>query len=69
MGSLSIIHWLIVLAIMFGVFGVPVLRIIQNAGFSGWWVILAFIPIANWVGLWIFAFSRWPALAPSASSR
>lgn len=37
-------------------------RIVQNAGFDGWWVLVLLIPVVNIVMIWVFAFSRWPAL-------
>ena len=59
MASLSIWHWLVVL-IVIGLIGFPVLRILQKAGYSGWMVILWFIPLVNLVALWVFALARWP---------
>ena len=41
-------------------------RILHRAGYSGWWVILAIIPLVNIIMLWIFAFSTWPATRPSS---
>jgi uncharacterized membrane protein YhaH (DUF805 family) len=41
---------------------IPVVKIVQKAGYSGWWCILLFIPVVNVVFLWIFAFARWPKL-------
>jgi hypothetical protein len=62
MGSLSIFHWLIVIVVS-AIFVVPIVKIIQKAGYSGWWVLLWFVPIANIVMLWVFAFADWPNLA------
>ena len=59
MGGFSIWHWTIVGALL-ALFGVPVWRILNRLGFSGWWAILAFIPWVNVVGLWVIAFIRWP---------
>jgi hypothetical protein len=42
--------------------GVPIARILRRAGRSRWWVILAFVPLLNLLGLWLFAFARWPNL-------
>jgi hypothetical protein len=44
------------------IIGVPVANILHKAGRSRWWTILAFIPLLNLVGFWVFAFTRWPAL-------
>jgi Na+/melibiose symporter-like transporter len=45
----------------------PIIKILQKAGYSGWWVLLWFLPIGNIVALWIFAFADWPALRRSPS--
>lgn len=50
------------LAVMTIVFAVPGAIILRRLGFSRWWVILAMLPYANIVGLWVLAFVRWPAL-------
>jgi hypothetical protein len=42
--------------------GVPVASILHRAGRSRWWTLIAFIPLINLIGLWLFAFSRWPAV-------
>ena len=35
-------------------------RIIQKAGYSGWWALMGFVPIANIVMVFLFAFKEWP---------
>jgi hypothetical protein len=45
---------------------VPVWKIVSRAGFSGFWALLALVPLANLVALWLFAFASWPA-APRAT--
>jgi uncharacterized membrane protein YhaH (DUF805 family) len=47
----------IVLAVIF-----PYVRIIRRAGFSAWWILVTFVPILNFIMLWVFAFIEWPAL-------
>lgn len=37
-------------------------KIITKAGYSGWWVLIGLVPIANIVMFLVFAFSDWPAL-------
>ena len=64
MGTLSIAHWLIVIVLM-AIYGVPMALILSRAGYSRWWVIVFFVPLANVVALWVFAFARWPALRAS----
>lgn len=59
MGMFSVWHWIIVcLALL--LLGFPAMRILRRLGFSGWWVILAFLPWANVVALWVLAFIKWP---------
>lgn len=37
-------------------------RVLQKAGLSGFWAITQFIPLVNIIMIWVFAFSRWPAV-------
>jgi hypothetical protein len=46
---------------------VPVANILHRAGRSRWWTILAFVPLVNLIGLWVFAFTRWPNRATTAA--
>ncbi len=39
---------------------ISIIRIIQRAGFSGWWILIMFFPVLNIVALWYFGFRRWP---------
>jgi uncharacterized membrane protein YhaH (DUF805 family) len=40
----------------------PSVRILHKAGYSGWWCLLAFVPLVNLVMLYIFAFgAEWPS--------
>jgi hypothetical protein len=59
MGSFSVWHWLI-LVIVLAIYIVPAVKIISKAGYSGWWVLVLFIPLVNIIMIWVFAFSRWP---------
>ena len=61
MGHWSIVHWLVVL-IYLVVIGLPVSITLCRAGFSRARAILSIFPLINVIGLWIFAFSKWPAL-------
>ena len=61
MGAFSIFHWLIVLAFL-AVYLVPVAFIVQKAGYSAWWFLIALVPLVNVIMLWVFAFADWPAL-------
>ena len=66
MWEYGIIHWLlftvIVLVIIY-----PIGRILRRLGFSPFWSVLVFIPLANLLSLWILAFSEWPSARDSAS--
>jgi len=35
-------------------------KILGKAGYSGWWVLIGVVPIANLVMFLVFAFSEWP---------
>ena len=37
-------------------------KVLTKAGYSGWWVLMVFVPIVNFVMFLVFAFSDWPAL-------
>ena len=59
-------HWVMAIImplLMIALVGVPVANILHRAGRSRWWTILAFIPLLNLIGLWVFAFTRWPKVA------
>ena len=61
MGSFSILHWIIVIFVLF-VYLFPVVKVLNKAGYSGWWCILAIVPLVNLIMLWVFAFASWPSL-------
>lgn len=42
------------------IFLIAYVKIISRAGYSGWWVLVMFVPIVNVVMLLIFAFKEWP---------
>lgn len=44
-------------------------KILHKAGYSGWWVLLTYVPLLNVVMVWIFAFSDWPALKKDTTSK
>jgi len=50
--TIAIVVWLI--------FAIAYIRIIQKAGYSGWWILIALVPIVNVVMFLVFAYSRWP---------
>ncbi|MGA0602605.1 DUF805 domain-containing protein [Caulobacter sp. KR2-114] len=61
MGNLSPVHWLIILVVLAAVLP-PMMRILRRTGHSGWWALLYFVPLVGWIGLWVFAYARWPAV-------
>jgi len=68
MGTISIWHWLIV-AFWIAIIAPPIAKILHRTGHSGRWAVVAFIPLLNLIGLWIFAFTKWPATAGSGSAQ
>jgi len=61
MGNLSLVHWIIVLAVLF-LYVFPVVKILNKAGYSGWWCLILLVPLVNIVMFWVFAFAQWPNL-------
>lgn len=45
----------------------PIGRILARIGYSPFWSIVAFVPLANLLGLWIVALGEWPREAPRSS--
>jgi uncharacterized membrane protein YhaH (DUF805 family) len=45
----------------------PVIKVLRRTGYSEWWALLLFVPGANVVGLWLFAYGRWPKVGSSSS--
>jgi len=37
-------------------------RILANAGYSPWWVLVSLIPLVNLAFFFVFAYSDWPLL-------
>ena len=66
MGSISIWHWLVVIIYLF-VFMFPTAKIVKKAGYTGWWCIVAVVPLLNLIMLWVFAFASWPILRSRTS--
>jgi len=61
LGSFSIFHWLIVIVIL-ALYFIPIVKILQKAGYSGWWCLIVFVPLVNIIMFYVFAFANWPAL-------
>jgi ABC-type anion transport system duplicated permease subunit len=45
---------------------VPVARIFKRLGINPWISILSAVPLVNFFGLWLFAFSPWPSDSAAA---
>ncbi len=35
-------------------------RILNKAGYSGWWVLVGVVPLVNLIMFFVFAFADWP---------
>jgi uncharacterized membrane protein YhaH (DUF805 family) len=47
--------------IAFAVLGIiAAVKVITKAGYSGWWILIAFVPIVGSIFVLVFAFSTWP---------
>lgn len=49
----------------FAALAIPIMlaaRVLRRAGFSRWWALLVLVPVVNLIGLWLFAYVRWPAV-------
>lgn len=67
MFSVLISHFLIIFLLVLSVLLLwPAIRILHRAGYSGWWVLLGFVPLVNLICCYIFAFARWPGLEEGA---
>lgn len=56
---------LIIIVFILAVVLVPLIflaRILNKAGFSGWFSLLSLVPLLNLIFLWVFAFIDWPNL-------
>jgi hypothetical protein len=41
---------------------VAAVKVVTKAGYSGWWVLIALVPLVGFVMTLVFAFSEWPIL-------
>lgn len=48
---------------------IAAVAIVRKAGYSGWWILVAPVPLLNVVMLCVFAASRWPVLRTRQASR
>jgi hypothetical protein len=70
LGSISIVSWIFLLAIV-AVIVWPIVIILKRMGFSGWWSLIFFVPFGSIVGLWVLARVQWPnaGLAPATLNK
>ncbi len=61
MGGLSVFHLVIVVVVLILYF-IPVVKILNKAGYSGWWSLLILVPLVNIIMFYVFAFADWPVL-------
>jgi uncharacterized membrane protein YhaH (DUF805 family) len=62
----SVVHGIAVIVFLV-LYLFPVARIIRKAGYSGWWCLLALVPLVNLIMVWVFAFASWPNLRENRS--
>ncbi|MBU1274078.1 MAG: hypothetical protein KJ720_01755 [Proteobacteria bacterium] len=43
-------------------------KILKKAGYSPWWAVTMLVPLVNIIFVYVFAFSKWPALASAGSA-
>ena len=60
MSDWTIWHWLFALLVIGNVALAGIVA--RRAGFSAWWALALFVPVANIIILWLFAYAKWPAL-------
>jgi uncharacterized membrane protein YhaH (DUF805 family) len=56
--GILIVFYLIVLVLSL----VAWAQILKKAGYNPWWVLIAFVPLVNFIMFFVFAFSEWPVL-------
>lgn len=56
-----------ILGALIGFYLLPVTLIIRRTGHSGWWILLTLIPPGPFIGLWLLALGKWPALETKSS--
>jgi len=63
MGNLGVSELILILVVLvlFSVLYIfPIWRILKRVGYNPAWSLLAIVPFGKIIGLYIFAFSRWP---------
>jgi uncharacterized membrane protein YhaH (DUF805 family) len=65
MDHLPVFHFILLLLVFIGfliLYFVPIVKILQKAGYSGWWSLIILVPVVNIIMFYVFAFSTWPVL-------
>jgi len=60
--------WILLCAVPMVASIIAIIRIIQRAGYSGWWILISLVPMLNLFALWYFGFGPWPSLDSKAVS-
>jgi uncharacterized membrane protein YhaH (DUF805 family) len=68
LGAFEVV-WLLVVVAIWLVTLLAYVRIVQKAGYSGWWVLIGLVPVANVVMFLVFAFGQWPVSRENAELR
>ena len=56
----AMVHLVMICSIFELIFAIPAGMILKRLGFSMWWALLCFVPVAALFALWLLAFIRWP---------
>jgi len=65
-GELILILFMVVFFSL--IYVIPAWRILKKAGYNPAWSLLVMVPLANIIGLYVFAFTRWPIEDHSAKA-
>ena len=65
LGGLSVFHFILVIVVLVLYF-VPIVKVLQKAGYSGWWSLIVFVPLVNIIMFYVFAFANLPVLRNDA---
>jgi O-antigen ligase len=52
----------LMILVLLVLFGIPLWRIVKRTGLPPALSLLCFVPVANVIFVWVFAFIEWPAL-------
>jgi hypothetical protein len=44
-------------------------KVVTKAGYSGWWVLITFVPVVGFIMMLVFAFSEWPVVREARALR